>query len=127
MKKVLLILGILSVLCIFTACGQSNEPEPLTSYGAECAAQEYTKNDIASKAGLEWYSIEWGTCDSEILDETSYSVELNGNISGYSDKAKVNYHGKRAFRVTAIVTSSDKLNIMTNGYSTVSDVKIFFN
>ncbi len=121
-RIVCLMLSVILLVCLLSACGgdsATHEEMKMSSSSAVYDAKESkdVQNKLASEAYLEWYSIDWGTCDATKVDEYTFNVELNGNISGYSDQQKMNYHGKKGFTVTATVSGTFDSN-------TVSDIRI---
>lgn len=112
-KSLCIVLCIISALFMLSACGNQsnssvNEPaKSLSTFIAENEARQKAEAEVCRRAYLLWYSIDWGSTESEIIDDNTVKVELYGNISGYEDKEKMMYSPKRGFCVEATVTGTD--------------------
>lgn len=105
---------------MLSACGNQsnssvNEPAKwLSTSIAEYETRQKAEEEVCRSAGLRWYSINWGSTESEIIDDNTVKVELYGNIRGYKDKEKVKYSSKRGFCVEATVTGTDDACLVEN-------------
>lgn len=119
-KSLCIVLCIISALFMLSACGNQsnssvNEPaKRLSTFTAEYETRQKAEAEVCRSAGLLWYSIDWGSTESEIIDDNTVKVELYGNISGYEDKEKVKYSPKRGFCVKATVTGTDDACLVEN-------------
>lgn len=119
-KSLCIVLCIISALFMLSACANQsnssvNEPATyLSTTTAEYETRQKAEYEVCKSSGLQWYSIDWGSTESEIIDDNTVKVELYGNIRGYKDKEKVKYSSKRGFCVTATVTGTDDACLVEN-------------
>lgn len=119
-KSLCIVLCIISALFMLSACGNQsnssvNEPaKRLSTIHAQAETRKQAEYEVCKSSGLQWYSIDWGSTESEIIDDNTVEVKLYGNIRGYKDKEKVKYSSKRGFCVTATVTGTDDACLVEN-------------
>ncbi len=110
-KKKMSKLFALCLCCVLIAtaiygCGKSNSSSSsdsgssYTESDAISDAKSYAERDLCEQYELEFYSVDWGSSDAEEYSEGYFKVELNGNISGYKDKQKMDFFGPIGFSET---------------------------
>lgn len=98
-KMICLLLSILSMVCLLSACGKDNAEtteQGVIKMDGEFAmtlAQIYSnKSKIDNDCPLvDTEDFEWTKSLYRQVDETTFDVKLYGNISGYTDFSHVHY------------------------------------
>lgn len=116
MKKALSFIFVLALCLSLCACGGSGKSDNKINDSDQAirAAQndDYIQYAIARKAGLKFYSIDWGTCTAKLVDKGGdkyWKVTLKGNVSGYTDDQKTNRKYAIGFTQEAYVYANGKV------------------
>ena len=100
------------------AYDDNNSNSSISESEAISIAKKSTKvqNEIANKHRLKFFSTpDWGTCTAEKNAHGDWHVELNGNISGYTDNYKTDFvYGKMFTAIVTVSSSGSVKSVIVN-------------